>query len=154
MNQYFSPEGLKKIKEELENRKTELRVDISRRIQEAKSLGDISENAEYQEAVAMQSFNEGRIEELENILKNAVVISNGNMPHHHDLVEVGSTVKVSSKHGARQFTIVGSSESNPAQGFISNESPLGVAFLGRKKGDEVEVHTPSGKSSYKILEIL
>ncbi|MBI2627175.1 MAG: transcription elongation factor GreA [Parcubacteria group bacterium] len=154
MVQYFTSEGLKKIRDELEYRKTNLRAEIAIKIQDAKELGDISENAEYQEAIMLQSFNEGKIEELEETLKNAVIVEEDSKNHTHFLVEIRSTVKVSSKHGNQQFTIVGSSESDPSKGFVSNESPLGKAFLGHVKDEEVEVMTPKGKIVYKILEIL
>ena len=149
---YLSQEGLKKLKDELERRKG-VRPEISQKIQEAKSLGDLSENAEYQEAVSAQSFNEGRIMELEEILRQAKLVSGG-ANHHHEMVEVGSQVKIESKFGVQQFAIVGSSEADPARGFISDESPLGKAFLGHKKGDQVEVEMPRGRAKYKILEIL
>jgi transcription elongation factor GreA len=151
MTQYFSAEGLEKLKKELEERKGPIRAEITRKILEAKELGDLSENAEYMEAKESQSFNEGRIVELEEIIKSAVVIGPNQK---RELVTVGSTVRVESIHGEQKFTIVGAVESDPAQGFISNESPLGTAFLGRKKGEEVEVKTPSGVIKYKILEIL
>jgi len=149
---YLSQEGLKKLKEELDRRKS-LRPEISQKIQEAKSFGDISENAEYQEALSIQSFNEGRIMEMEEILRQAEV-KNEAPGHKHEAVEVGTQIKTDSKFGLQQFTIVGSSEANPANGFISDESPLGKAFLGHKTGEEVEVETPKGRARYKILEIL
>jgi transcription elongation factor GreA len=150
MPQYFSKEGLEKLKKELEDRKGEIRTDITRRILAAKELGDLSENAEYAEAKESQSFNEGRIDELEVIIKEAVVIGNNSK---HDIITVGATVKSKSHFGEHKFTIVGPSESDPTQGFISNESPLGQAFIGRKKGEEIEVKTPGGVVKYKILEI-
>jgi transcription elongation factor GreA len=150
-NQYFSPEGLEKLKKELEERTGSIRTEITRKILDAKELGDLSENAEYTEAKELQGFNEGRIVELEEIIKNAIVIGPN---HEHEIVSVGSTVKVKSAHGEQKFTIVGASESDPVQGFISNESPLGTAFLGRRKDEEVEVRTPSGMIKYEILEIL
>ncbi|MBI2676447.1 MAG: transcription elongation factor GreA [Candidatus Yanofskybacteria bacterium] len=149
--QYFSPEGLEKMKKELEERKYVLRKEIAAKILEAKDLGDLAENAEFTEAKEMQAFNEGRIEELESIVKNAMLISSGKQ---NGIISVGSSVKVKSSVGEYTFTIVGASESNPTQGFISNESPLGKAFLGQKKGTEVEVQTPKGVAKYKILEVL
>lgn len=152
VTQYFSPEGLGKLKKELEERKGDIRADITRKILAAKELGDLSENAEYAEAKEMQSFNEGRIVELEEMIKNGVIIGE------HQKIEavvVGSTVRVKSeRHGEQKFTIVGAAESNPTQGFISNESPLGTAFLGRKKNEAIEVKTPGGIVTYKILEII
>lgn len=148
---YFSPEGLEKLKKELEERKGPIRIEVTRKILDAKELGDLSENAEYIEAKEMQGFNEGRINELEEIIKSAVIISPS---QRREIVTVGSTVKVKSQHGEQKFTIVGAAESNPTQGFISNESPLGTAFIGRKKSDEVEVKTPIGTTKYKIVDIL
>ncbi len=151
-SQYFSPEGLEKLKKELEERKVNIRTEVTRKILAAKELGDLSENAEYVEAKEMQGFNEGRIAELEDMIKNAVII---NHSQKLEAVVVGASVKVkSSAHGEQKFTIVGASESNPIQGFISNESPLGMAFIGRKKGEDIEVKTPSGVMKYKILEIM
>ncbi len=150
MPQYLSPEGLEKIKRELAERKEVQRPDISKKILEAKEQGDISENAEYSEAKELQAFNEGRIEELEVVLKEAVVVEKNNKS---TTVEMGSTVKTDSKFGVQDFTIVGASESSPTDGFISNESPLGQAFLGKKVGEEFFVETPSGKIKYKILEL-
>ncbi len=148
-NQYFSPEGLEKLKKELEERSTISRPEIATRIREAKELGDLSENAEYAEAKEAQSLNEGRIEEIKSILENAVLIGD----HKGGLVSVGSSIKVESKAGNRQFVIVGAAESNPLEGFISNESPLGSAFLGHKKGDTVTVKTPKGVAEYKIVDV-
>lgn len=150
-DQYFSKEGLEKLKKELEERTTVLRIDIAKRIKEAKEEGDISENAAFDAAMEAQSTNEGRIEEIKSILENAVVISSTN---DGGVVSVGSSVKVESKErGAHSYVIVGAAESDPVKGFISNESPLGKAFLGRKKGDKVEVKIPKGVVEYKILEI-
>lgn len=149
-DQYVSQEGLEKLKTELEERKNTLRPQIAKKIVEATGYGDLSENAEYVEAKEMQAFNEGRIEELENIVRHAVIIQH----ERSSIVTIGSTVKVESKQfGEKEFTIVGPSESNPALGFISNESPLGKAFIDQMKGNEVEVKTPSGKVTYRILEI-
>jgi transcription elongation factor GreA len=150
-NHYFSPEGLEKLKKELEDRRGQIRIDITRKILDAKELGDLSENAEYIEAKDAQGFNEGRIGELEDIIKNAVII---NPNQKNEIITVGSTVKVKSQHGEQKFTIVGAAESDPTQGFISNESPLGTAFIGRKKSEEIEVKTPMGLMKYKIVEIM
>jgi len=146
---YISLQKLKDLKKELEELKKR-RNEISRRIQEAQDKGDISESAEYTEAKEAQAFNQGRIQELEEIINNAVVISKKGKC---EMVEVGCQVSVKNKQGKREFTIVGSEEADPEQGKISNESPLGRAFLNKKKGDEVIVQTPKGKIHYKILEI-
>ena len=150
MDQYFSQEGLEKLKKELEGIITVLRPEIATRIKEAKELGDLSENAEYDAAKDAQSSNEGRIEEIKSILENAVIIESTNGS---GVVRVGSSVKVESKNGEQTFAIVGAAESDPVKGFISNESPLGAAFLGHKKGDSIEVKTPKGVTEYKILEV-
>ncbi|OGZ31815.1 MAG: transcription elongation factor GreA [Candidatus Portnoybacteria bacterium RBG_13_40_8] len=146
---YLTSRKLKEIREEL----TELRKkrnEISERIHEAQDMGDLSENAEYTEAKETQAFNEGRIQELEEVVKNAIIISKKSAC---DFVEVGCEITVQNKVGKRTFIIVGSQEADPTQGKISNESPLGRAFLGKKKNDEVMVQTPSGKIHYKIIEI-
>lgn len=150
MVEYFSEDGLKKLKEELHKLKTSKRQEIAARLEHAKTLGDLSENAEYQEAKEEQSLVELQIAELEERILNARLIrKNGRT----DIVAVGSTVRVSSNHGEETFIIVGSEEANPAEGKISNESPMGKAFLGAKVGDITEVKTPAGTVTYKILEI-
>lgn len=148
--QYFSKEGLEKLKNELEMRTGNMRQDIAARIKEAKEQGDLSENAEFAAAKDEQSTNEGRIEEIELLLENAVVIQGGS---HGNIVEVGSQIRVKTSKDSHDFRIVGAAESNPLEGLISNESPLGSAFLGRKKGEKVLVATPKGDVEYKILEV-
>lgn len=149
MARYITKEGLEKLKQELETLK-EKRLEIGERIQDAKSHGDLSENAEYAEAKELQAFNEGRIAEIEEMLKNAVLIEEKKSG---DKVAVGCSVEVHSKGKVMKFRIVGSEEADPANFVISNESPLGKAFLGRKKGEEVTVETPVGKAKYKITDI-
>lgn len=146
---YISPEGIEKIKKELEELKFK-KQEITKRIEEAKIQGDLSENAEYAEAKEAQSFNEGRIAKLEEILKNAKVITKS---RNQTAVRVGSTVEVKSGGATKIFTITGSEEANPAENFISNESPLGQAFLNRSAGETVEVQTPKGAVKYKIIKI-
>jgi len=150
MTQYFSSEGLDKLRSELEDRENKIRSDIARRILEAKELGDLSENAEYAEAREAQSINEGRIEEIKEILRSAVVVDH---PSAKSGIAVGSTIKVKANKIEREITIVGPTESNPLQGFVSYESPIGAALLGHKKGDEVHIATPGGKVTYTILEV-
>jgi transcription elongation factor GreA len=150
-SQYFSREGLEKLKKELEERTSILRSEIANRIKEAKELGDLAENAEYEAAKEAQAVNEGRVEELKNVLSNAVIINGNNGSS--GVVNVGSSIRVESTHGVQHFVIVGAAESDPTAGFISNESPLGQAFLGKKKNEKVEVKTPKGGVEYKILEI-
>ena len=149
---YVTPEGLEKLKEELKRRKTVLRREIADRIDRAKELGDLSENAEYAEAKDEQSFNEGRILELKDIINNAALIVKDGKED-KDIVNVGSTIIVENGKEEKEYTIMGASESDPTKGFISNESPLGQAFLGRKKGEEVEVNVPAGIVKYRILKI-
>lgn len=146
---YISKEGLEQLKKELGELKLK-RQEIAERLEDAKALGDLSENMEYIQAKEAQAFNEGKVLELEEVLRNAVVISkNGE----NSIVQIGGSVEVS-VHGEKQiFTIVGSEEANPSSGKISNESPLGRAFLGRKVGETVLAETPRGKISYKILSI-
>lgn len=148
--QYFTPEGLEKLKNEYEHRISVLRGDIAKRLKEAKEEGDISENAGFDAAKEAQAVNEGRIEEIKNILDNAKVFKGSSGK---STVDIGSSVKIQSKNGTQDFVIVGAAESDPLKGFISNESPLGSAFLGKKKGEKVEVKTPKGMVEYKILEV-
>ncbi len=150
MAEYISPEGLTKLKKEVETLKTSKRREIATRLEAAKALGDLSENAEYQEAKEAQSLNESQISELEEKLRNIVVIRK---PTDSYTVQVGSTIDVDSSLGRETFTIVGSEEADPMRGKISNESPLGRAFLGKKAGETVEVKTPAGVTSYRILRI-
>jgi transcription elongation factor GreA len=147
---YLSKEGLEQIRQELDQLVNVRRSEIAARIHEAKEHGDITENAEYEDAKNEQAFVEGRIQALSALVKNAVVITENHSATH---VQIGSTVTIQSKDGKESFTIVGSAEAAPADGRISNESPVGRALLGRKKGDEVTVSVPAGDSKYKILSI-
>jgi len=147
--EYISLQKLKELKQELEELKKK-RTEIAERIHNAKDMGDLSENAEYAAAKESQAFNEGKIQELERIVKEAVLISKKSKC---DTVEVGCQIVVENKVGKRDFMIVGSEEADPAEGKISNESPLGRVFLGKKKGDGVICQTPKGKVHYKILNI-
>ncbi len=150
MTNYFSLEGLEKLKAELKERESVTRGEIAARITDAKQLGDLSENAEYSEAREAQGMNEMRIEELKEILKNAQVMTSHQKSK---VVVVGSTVMVSNGKMDRKFVIVGPAESNPAEGFISDETPLGMALMGHSKGDEISVKTPGGIMKWKILEV-
>ena len=147
---YLSKDGLEQIRHELEGLVNVRRAEIAARIHEAKEHGDITENAEYEDAKNEQAFVEGRIQALSALVKNAVVIEENHSSTH---VQIGSTVTIQSKDGKESFMIVGSAEASPAEGRISNESPVGRALLGRKKGDEVTVTVPAGDSKYKILSI-
>ncbi len=150
MTRKITPEGLKKLNEELHERTTTLRQRIASAIKEAKDQGDLSENAEYSAAKEEQAENEQRILELEMLLKNAEVIA------HDDTVEcaqIGDKVQVKVRGKDLTFEIVGSNEADPAQNKISNESPIGAALLGSMKGDKVAVSTPSGDVTYEIMAI-
>lgn len=149
---YITHEGFQKLKAELERLINVERKNIADRIQEAKELGDLSENAEYSAAKEEQAFLEMKIAELENTLKNAVIIEKNN--HSGGIIDVGSTVEFADESGKTQeYTIVGSHEASPSQGKISNESPLGRAFLGKHKGESVEFQAPKGMLKFTILNI-
>jgi transcription elongation factor GreA len=147
--QFVTAEGLEKLSAELHQLKTEKRKELANRIQDAKELGDLSENAEYQEAKNEQSFVEGRIAEIEDTLKNAEIINHTNS----GIVQIGSTLTVRILGNDQTFTIVGSNEANPQDGRISNASPFGQAFLGRKVGDVTTVKTPRGEVEATVKEI-
>ena len=149
----LTQEGYQKLEDELEILKTVRRREVADRIKVAISFGDISENAEYDEAKNDQAFTEGRIIQLENMLKNAVVVDESEIPK--DKVSVGSIVKVMDYEFDEEveYTIVGSAEADPMNFKISNESPVGSALLGKKVGDVVEVAVPSGVSKFEVLEI-
>ncbi|MFW0838012.1 MAG: transcription elongation factor GreA [Candidatus Komeilibacteria bacterium] len=144
----LSPEGLNKLKTELAERK-QLRSEFSDRIAEAKEHGDLSENAEYHQARDDQSFNEGRIREIETLLRDAEVVEKSDS----SIVGIGSKIKIRSGEREMEYTIAGATEADPARGLISCESPLGVSFLGKSVGAEVEVKTPTGVNKYKIISI-
>ena len=146
-------EGLKKLEEELDYLKTVKRREIAERIKVAREFGDISENAEYDEAKNEQAFTEGKIAEIEHKLKIAKVIDEEDIAT--DVVSIGSCVKVKDLEfdDIIDFYIVGSSEANPAEDKISNESPVGTALIGKKIGDKVVVAVPDGNITFEVLEI-
>ena len=151
-------EGLKKIKEELEHLKSTKRSEVAQRLKEAISYGDLSENAEYEEAKNEQAFVEGRILELEKQLKNARIITEHSDPKAHKakVIEIGSIVTVRNKtddDDPETYTIVGSMEADPVEHKISNESPIGKALLGHEKGDVIDVIAPAGKFKYEVLKV-
>ena len=145
---FVTEEGLQNLKNELEELKKK-RAEIAAAIEEARQLGDLSENASYDNAREVQAFNEGRIAELEELVRTASIISKLTT----ETVELGATIEVEGNGGSRTFTIVGSEEADPGEGRISNESPLGRAFLGRRKGEAVEAKTPKGMVQYKVMVI-
>ena len=146
-------EGLRKLESELEELKTVHRKEVNDRIRQAKEFGDISENAEYEDAKQEQAFIEGRIMKLEAMIRNAKIIHEGEGGA--DEVHLGSTVKVKnlSTGAENEYTIVGSAESDPLNAKISNESPIGSAIVGAKPGQTVTANAPSGDIQLKVLSI-
>lgn len=147
---YFTSDGLKEAREELHYLQTIKRNEIADRIQKAREFGDIEENSEYDAALDEQVVVEGRIQYLEEVLKNPKVIANNSK---EDFVVIGSTVSVEIDGAIDEFTIVGKMEANPIKKLISNESPLGIALLGAKPGEEVEVKAPIVSYHCKVLKI-
>ncbi|MBX4195453.1 transcription elongation factor GreA [Candidatus Parcubacteria bacterium] len=149
--EYLTQSKFDEFKKELEYLKTEKRTEIAKSLEYAKSLGDLSENAEYHEARNSQAVVEDRISHLEALLKSASIVSS----HSTDTVAVGTTVtlKRESDGSKKTFTIVGSEESDAAGGKISVRSPLGSAAMGKSKGESFSFETPSGTMTYKVLDI-
>ena len=147
----LTKEGLRTLAEELEQLVSVRRGEVAERIRHARDFGDIAENAEYTEAKNEQSLVEGRIQTLEAMIRNAVVIEEE--PREQGVVGVGARVRVSSEEGEETYSIVGPAEADPLHGRISNESPLGRALLGHRAGDEVEWTSPIGVSRVKILAV-
>jgi transcription elongation factor GreA len=151
---YLTEEGLQRIKEELEYLTTTRRKEVAQMIAEAKAEGDLSENAGYDEAKTVQGFVEGRIREIENILKHARLIEDGAGPG--NVVAIGRTVVIR-EVGAdfeETYTIVGSLEADPQNGRISNESPLGKGLLGKKKNQKVVVDSPGGEIRFEVVRVV
>ena len=146
-------EGVKKLEDELEYLKAVKRKEITEKIKVALGYGDLSENSEYDEAKNEQAFTEGRIIQLENMLKNAVVVDGSEIPT--DKVSVGTKVKVKDYEFDEEveYSIVGSAEADPMEFKISNESPVGAALLGKKVGEIVEVSVPGGINKFEVLGI-
>lgn len=148
--QIITQDGYNKLKEEHDFLSVVRRKEIAERIERAKELGDLSENAEYSEAKDAQALNEGRIIELSAILKNVTIVDKVSDGEH---IVMGSTVTVKVDGKEKKYTIVSFNEADPLNGLISNESPLGVAFIGKRKGENVEVETPRGVMHYKIVKV-
>ena len=150
-NYILTQEGREKLEEELHYLETEKRAEIGERIKVAREFGDISENSEYDDAKNEQGMMEARIAEISRILSEATVV---NTPKRSSKVNIGSTVTVEMNGRERVFTIVGGAESDVASGKISNESPVGAALLGHKKGDHIDTTGPTGKEiTMEILKI-
>ena len=149
---YVTVEGLVNLKTELEELRTSRRLIVAERIQKAKEIGGTVDNAEYDEAKNEQAFIEGRILTLDNLINNAVVISE--KPGPSDMVRIGSKVTVVNEKGRKgKYIIIGSTEADPAQGRISNVSPIGKALLGKRVGDVTEVRVPAGKIKLEVVAI-
>lgn len=150
---YLTVEGMRNVKKELEYLTTTRRREVAQMIAEAKAEGDISENAGYDEAKTAQGFLEGRIRELEGILKNAKVIADDAAAP--DVVSLGRTVMVREvgTDAEEEYTIVGPPEADPAKGRISNESPMGKALLGKRIGQQVSVTSPGGQIAFEIVKV-
>jgi transcription elongation factor GreA len=146
----LTKDGIAKLERELEELRTVRRGEVAERIKYAKDFGDISENAEYEDAKNEQGMVEGRILVLENMLRNVVVIEEGS---DGGIISLGSSVEVKDEFGKQTFTIVGPAEADVASGRISLESPVGKALLGHKVGDEVEVQSPGGARKVRIVGV-
>lgn len=147
---YLTKEGLDELKKEFDQLTKVKRPDILERVSQARSMGDLSENAEYVAAREELSFIDGRIDELEELIKQAVLIQE---THSKGLVKLGSTVTVNTKGKKEVFTVVGEWEADPHEKKISHESPLGKALLGKKVGEKVEVEAPAGTVVYTIASV-
>lgn len=148
---YLSQEKYEELKNELEDIKLNRRKEVAERLEFAKSLGDLSENAEYQAAREEQTEIEERVNQLETLLKTSEIVA----MHHSSVVEIGTTLTVekATDHSRSKLTLVGSEETDVAAGKISSQSPLGAALLGKKRGEMVSVQTPRGEMVYKIVSI-
>lgn len=149
---YLTPEGRETIERELRKLTEVDRPDIAQKLKEAVAQGDLKENADYHDAKERQGFIEGRIAELEMTLRKAVIIEKGEKS---DIVQIGDTVTIREvgEEEDEVWKIVGAAEANPSEGKISNESPIGQALLGKKKGSTVKVETPGGEIKFKIRKI-
>ena len=148
--QYLTPEGEAKLKAELADLTGPRREELAQRLRSAIQMGDLSENADYHKAKEDQAFLEGRIQEIEAVLRNAVIIEKKS----GDKVDVGTTVTIQEgDFDPETFYVVGAKEADPRNGRISNESPIGAALMGHKVGETVEANTPGGKMKFKILKI-
>ena len=149
---YLTAEGLEKLQKELDYLKSTSRVELSNKLREAIQMGDLSENADYIQAKEEQGFLEGRIQELDTILNNVVIIDDKDKSN--DCVDIGSTVTVQeSNYPEEAYYVVGPKEADPLNGRISYESPIGKSLLSHKVGDSVQVDTPGGKVNLKIIKI-
>jgi len=149
----LSAEGLRKLEDKLEHLKSVKRHEVAERIRKARQFGDINENSEYEDAKNEQAFVEGEVLQLEKVLRNAKLVDDVSIDPH--IASLWSRVKIQDLDSSEvyEYTIVGSTESDPVKNRISDESPVGRAFLGRRAGDVVEVQVPAGTIKYKVLEV-
>ncbi|MBZ0310220.1 MAG: transcription elongation factor GreA [Anaerolineae bacterium] len=150
---YLTREGKQKLEIELKELTEVRRPALAAQLKEAIAQGDLRENADYHDAKEQQAFLEGRIREIESTLKLAVLIDEENNSKGRVVIGSAVTVVEDGEDTQETYRIVGAAEANPAQGRISNESPLGQALLSRKKGDRVRVHTPNGQTVFKIMDV-
>lgn len=149
---YLTADGVKKLEEELEELKGPARTELSKRLKAAIEQGDLSENADYSKAKEDQGFLEGRIQEIENMLKNYIVIDE--RQRSNGTVEIGATITIQEgRDEPETYYLIGPAEADPAQGKISFQSPIGSALLDHKIGDEVRVSAPGGDMVFKIIDI-
>ena len=149
---FLTEDGFKKLKEELEYLKKTKRIEVAKRIDKAREFGDLSENAEYQDAKEEQAFIEGRILEIEHLFKTSKVVNTTDSSK-AGIVDIGSKVSVDFDGNVKEFEILGATDSDPFKGLISYNSPLGQSFIGKKIGDEFDVEVPKGIVKCKILSI-
>ena len=149
---YLTKEGLEELKKEYQQLLKVRRPDVLSRVSEARNMGDLSENAEYTAARDELSFIDGRVDELEELLKQATIIVEPTKTSNH-MVKLGSTVKLKVKDKHEIFTVVGEWEADPKEKKISHQSPLGKGLIGKRVGEKVEVEAPAGKISYAIVSI-
>ncbi len=149
---YLTAEGAEELRRELDLLINTRRPELAAKLTEAVSQGDLKENADYHDAKEQQAFMEGRIQYVENILRSATIIVNENKS---DMIQVGTRVVIVEEGNSDEeaYIIVGAAEANPSEGKISNQSPIGAALLGHKKGEKVRVKTPSGEIIFKIKSI-
>lgn len=152
--EYLTPAGLKKLEDELDYLKSTRRAEVAKRLHEAMEEGEVEENPEYEDAKNEQAFVEGRILTIETILANAVLIEHQKGGPTNE-IRIGSKVTITEAgtHAKEHYTIVGSAETDPLNGRISNESPLGRALIGRKLHEELTVQTPDGPVKYKVTHV-
>ena len=153
---YLTNEGFLSLETELEQLRSVRRPHVASQIQASKELGAMGENAEYEEAMNELAFLEGRIQELEAMIQNAVIITTSKKGRSKsNIIQLGSVVRVSTTGSKKPatYTIVGSAEASPSEGRVSNESPIGKALMGRMKGDEIDFPVPSGMQHLKVIQV-